>query len=116
VVDLIIALTNRLDAMDKVPFQKTREVQMGRTKFKVTMGIMPDYTFPGPGIRVDGVTEGKPAQLAGIVAGDVIVKVGDMDIKDMADYMKLLGSLEPGNERIVFIRRGEEDLSMPIVF
>lgn len=116
VVDLIISLTNRLDTMPKMPFQKTKEAQMGRTKFKVTMGIMPDYTFPGPGIRVDGVTDGKPAALAGLKAGDIIVKVGDADIKDMADYMKMLGGLEPGTQSIVHIRRGEEDMSLPIVF
>lgn len=116
VIDLIIHLVNRLDTMPKLGFQKTKEQQMGRTKFKVTMGIMPDYTYSGVGVKVDGVTEDKPAFKAGVLAGDIILKVGDMDIKDMADYMKLLGSLEPGAERIVLVQRGDVQLSLPIIF
>lgn len=30
------------------------------------MGIMPDYVYDGKGLRVDGVSEGKPAYLAGV--------------------------------------------------
>lgn len=116
VIDLIINLVDRLDTMPKLEFQKTKEQQMGRTKFKVTMGIMPDYTFSGTGVKVDGVSDDKPAFKAGIKAGDIILKVGEMEIKDMADYMKLLGSLEPGDQREVVLKRGDEQITLSITF
>ena len=30
-------------------------------KFKVTLGIMPDYLYDGKGLRIDGVTKNKTA-------------------------------------------------------
>lgn len=116
ITDFLIHLINRLDTFPKQTFQKTKEMQMGRTRFNVTFGIMPDYAFSGEGIKVDGVTDDKPAFKAGIKAGDIIVKVGDADIKEMGDYMKLLSSLNPGDERIVTVKRGEELLQLPIKF
>jgi len=116
VIELIINLVNQMDTIPKMEFQKTKEKQMGRTKFKVTMGIMPDYTFSGIGLKVDGVSDDKPAFNAGIKAGDIIVQVGDMEIKDMGDYMKLLGSLEKGDQRVVTVKRGEEKIQLNITF
>ena len=44
----------------KLAFTKTREaMQMGRRSFSVSLGIMPDYTFSGTGVRADGISEGK---------------------------------------------------------
>jgi hypothetical protein len=116
VLEFIAALIDRLDTLPKQQFQKTREMQMGRTRFKVTLGIMPDYTYPGPGIRVDGVTDGKPAYEAGIQAGDIVLSLADTEITDMGSYMKLLGELEPGRETFVVIKRGEEELKLPVKF
>ncbi|MDX5320466.1 MAG: M20/M25/M40 family metallo-hydrolase [Bacteroidota bacterium] len=116
VIEFILNMVHQLDTMPKLVYQKTKEPQMGRTKFKVTMGIMPDYTFSGEGVKVDGVSDDKPAFNAGIKAGDIIIRVGDMDIKDMSDYMKLLGSLNPGDQRLVKVQRGEEILELNITF
>ena len=60
------------------------------TPFKVTLGIMPDYTFSGAGVRADGVTEGRPASKAGLKAGDVIIKLGETVVSSMETYMQAL--------------------------
>jgi len=39
-----------------------------------------------------------------------------MEIKDMGDYMKLLGSLEKGDQRVVTVKRGEEKIQLNITF
>ncbi len=116
VIELIINVINYCDSIAKPEFTKTREKQMGRTRFKVTMGIMPDYAFAGPGLRVDGVSEGKPAEKAGIKPGDVILKVGDMEITDMGAYMRMLSEMEEGTQTTVTVRRGEEELTLDIQF
>ena len=38
-------LVSATDNTPKLAFTKTREVHTGRSSFKVSLGIMPDYTF-----------------------------------------------------------------------
>ena len=56
--------------------------------FTVTLGIMPDYTFNGNGVRADGIVDGKIAQKAGIKAGDIITAFDDNTSSDLTSYMK----------------------------
>jgi S1-C subfamily serine protease len=86
------------------------------TPFKVTLGIMPDYTFSGNGVRADGVTEGRPAAKAGLKAGDVIVQLGDNTITSLDNYMKALNSFKKGDKTTVKFRRGSETLQATIEF
>jgi S1-C subfamily serine protease len=82
----------------KLAFTKTREAASGgRNSFKVSLGVMPDYTFSGNGLRVDGVTEGKLAQRTGIRAGDVIIQIGDYKFSDVQTYMQTLGKFNKGD-------------------
>jgi len=55
------------------------------------MGIMPDYTYTGTGVRVDGVSDGRPAQQAGLKTGDVILQLGNYATSDMEAYMQATG-------------------------
>src|SRR4030095_4120013 len=84
----------------KLAFTKTRETQTTSSLRSggVTMGIMPDYTFAGTGIRCDGVTDGRPAQKAGLRAGDIIIKVGEYNISSMDSYMQTLGKFQKGEK------------------
>jgi aminopeptidase YwaD len=71
VVKYIYNVIDGTNKKGKLAFTKTRETQqMGKSSFKVTLGIMPDYTYSGSGVRVDGISEGKIAQKVGIKAGD----------------------------------------------
>jgi S1-C subfamily serine protease len=53
------------------------------TRFTVSMGIMPDYTYSSGGVRVDGVSEGRPAQKAGLKAGDIVTQLGDYKVSSV---------------------------------
>ncbi len=101
---------------EKLAFTKTREVSMGRTSFKVTMGLMLDYTFAGPGIFVEGVSSGKPAEKAGILKGDIILQLGEYAIPDVENYMKALGKFDKGQTTTVKLKRGNQELILPVVF
>ena len=85
-------------------------------KFKVTLGIMPDYAYSGEGVRADGVSEGRPAFKAGLKAGDVIIQLGDYKTADMMQYMKALGKFKKGETTKVKIKRGNEVLDLPLTF
>ena len=69
---------------EKLAFTKTRETQMATSaRFSVTLGIMPDYTFAGAGVRVDGVSDNRPAQKAGLQTGDIITSLGDIKVTSL---------------------------------
>lgn len=94
---------------DKPAFTKTKDVSPGRSPFRVSLGVMPDYAFPGPGLRLDGVSEGKPAAAAGLQRGDIILQVGDMPILNVNDYMAALQKLNKGQSvSVVYKRAGME--------
>ncbi|MBC7867327.1 MAG: M28 family peptidase, partial [Gloeobacteraceae cyanobacterium ES-bin-316] len=109
----ILTLTNE---MDKLAFTKTREVSMTRTSFKVTMGLMLDYTFTGPGIYVEGVSSGRPAEKAGVLKGDIITQLGEYKITDVEAYMQALNKFEKGQPAKITLKRGDKELILPVVF
>ena len=66
------------------------------SNFKVTLGVMPDYSYSGKGLKIDGVSKARPAEAAGIQAGDVILKLAGKEIGTIYDYMEILGEHEKG--------------------
>lgn len=117
VLKLIVKIIESNQTQGKLAFLKTKSKQQaGRSAFKVTMGVMPSYSSTAVGLQVDGVTEGKPAQKAGIKTGDIIVQLGDYEIKDVYSYMDALGKFEKGQTVQAKVKRGEEVLTLPITF
>ncbi|MCW3119149.1 MAG: family metallo-hydrolase, partial [Chitinophagaceae bacterium] len=101
----------------KLAFTKTRETQSATTaRFSVTLGIMPDYTFPGSGVRCDGVSEGRPANKAGLKTGDVIIQLGDYSVTSVENYMQVLGKFKKGDKTKVKYKRGNEVLESDVQF
>ena len=112
-IENIIAQTNE---MPKLTFTKTREVSMGRSSFKVSLGIMPDYTFTGNGVMVDGVSENRPAIKAGIQTGDVLMQLGDHKFSDVQTYMDALNKFNKGESTKVKLMRGKETMEFMVTF
>lgn len=110
IMDYIMQLIQAIDGADsKLAFTKTNDNNNEDTpRFKVTLGVVPDYGFDGKGMRIDGVSEGKPAKKSGMMAGDVVIKIGPHDVTDMMGYMKALSRFTKGEKATVtFLRNGE---------
>jgi aminopeptidase YwaD len=117
VIDYIYSLIEKENKENhKLAFTKTRETQTASARFSVTMGIMPDYTFAGTGVRVDGVSDGRPAQKAGLLAGDVIVQLGDYNVTSLDNYMEALGKFKKGDAAVVKFKRGNETIEKQVQF
>jgi Zn-dependent M28 family amino/carboxypeptidase len=111
----VIAAADKLD--QKLVFTKTRETQTTTSaRFSVSLGIMPDYTFSGTGVRADGVSEGRPAAKAGLKTGDIITKLGDHKINTLENYMQALGKFKKGEKTTVEFKRGNENLKATVEF
>jgi aminopeptidase YwaD len=117
---IIQQITSVIEALNNKPrlsFTKTRETQTTTSaRFSVSMGIMPDYTYAGTGVRADGVSEGKPAQKAGLKAGDIIVQLGDYNISSMETYMQSLGKFKKSDKTKVKFKRGNETMEAMVEF
>jgi S1-C subfamily serine protease len=104
------------ESLPKMKFLTTKNTEEGKSSFKVTLGIMPDYTFEGKGLRVDGVTKGKSADAAGLLQGDLIVQLGEIKINDINDYMKALSKFNKGESTEVTISRVGKEMKMKVTF
>jgi len=117
IVKHILSLIENFNNQDRLAFAKTREAQTSTaTRFSVSLGIMPDYTYAGAGVRADGVTEGRPAEKAGIKTGDIILQLGTHTISSMENYMQALGSFKKGDSTKVKFKRGTQTMEATVVF
>jgi hypothetical protein len=117
IVKYITRLVARSSKEPKLAFTKTREQQTTTSaRFTVSMGIMPDYTFSGNGVKVDGVSEGRAAQKAGLKAGDVVTKLGEFNVSSVEAYMQALSKFKKGDATKVKVKRGNDELEFDIVF
>lgn len=116
VIGLAVKVIDALDSKPKLSFQETKANKEDTPRFKVTLGIMPDYTWEGEGVHVDGVTDGKPASVAGLQKGDIIVKLGDFPVKNIQDYMKALSKFTKGDTTKVTVKRGTTEITSNVTF
>ena len=116
----IIRFSERLivevDDDGELEFTKTKDESENTPRFKVTLGVVPDYLFDGDGMRIDGVSEGKAAQAAGMEKGDIVIQLGDSTITDMMSYMRALSAFQKGDSTKVIFKRGDEEITQPVVF
>jgi len=104
---MILELVSTNEKPQYVAVQMPRQQAGGRSA-RVTMGTIPDFGEQVQGMKLGGVREGGPAAKAGLQAGDVIVKLGRVEIKSLYDFTYALGELKPGDEVEVVFKRGTE--------
>ena len=117
IVNYIYSLIKESASYGKLAFSKTREQQTSTSaRFSVSLGIMPDYSFTGNGVRVDGVSDGRPAKSVGLMAGDVLIKLGSSSISSVESYMQVLSKYKKGDSAELTILRGKEEKKFNITF
>lgn len=117
ITDYMLAIIEALDDKGTLVFTKTKDNEDRKAAaFKVTLGVMPDYVYDGEGMRIDGVTEGRPAQLAGLEKGDIIIQMGDIAVKDIYDYMEGLSKFKKGDATKVKVLRGKKVVEKKVQF
>ena len=116
VVHLVERIVLSLDTEEKLAFIKTNDSSGDSPRFSVSLGVVPDYLYDGKGMRIDGVSDGKPAQAAGMQKGDIVMKLGDSTIVDMMSYMRALSAFKNGDLAVVEYKRGEALKAVQIKF
>jgi hypothetical protein len=117
IIKFITSVVEKANNKGQLAFTKTREIPMSsKSSFKVSLGIMPDYTYSGEGVRADGVTDGKLAQRVGIKAGDIILQIGDYSFSDMQSYMGTLNKFSKGDAARIKVKRSNKEIFFDVVF
>lgn len=115
VSNYIFNVISDLDDNGKLAFRKTKS-EKEQVRFKVGLGVIPDYMYDGKGMRVDGVSEDKPAIKAGIQKGDIVIQLGDKKVTDMMSYMKALAVFKKGDKTTVVVTRKGKEVKADIQF
>jgi len=114
--DYIFEIISDLNDNGKLAFRKTKNESEETPRFKVGLGVVPDYLFDGKGMRIDGTREDTPAYSAGLQKGDVVIKLGDSAVTDMMSYMRALSVFEKGNKARIIVKRGKEMIKTEVQF
>lgn len=86
------------------------------TSFKVVMGLAPSYVDDGnPGMKVDGVSSEGPADIAGMRAGDRILRIGDASVSNIYDYMAATRNNRAGDEVQVVVSRDGKEVTLKVI-
>lgn len=90
-----------------LPSRPPREQPLNQGELKTYLGSIPEYGSDTNGVQLAGVRDGSPAALAGLRAGDVIIKLATNAIRTIEDLTAALGAQKPGDEvEIVVLRAG----------
>lgn len=84
------------------------------TTSRVWVGTVPDFAGEVDGYKLGGVTEGSPADKAGLKAGDIIKSFGNKKISNIYDFTYALGDFVPGDKVEIIALRGEEEIKVEI--
>jgi hypothetical protein len=114
--DYIYTIISDLDDNGELAFRKTKNESEETPRFKVGLGVVPDYLYDGQGMRIDGTREDTPAFAAGLQKGDVVLKLGDSTITDMMSYMRALSVFDNGDEADITLKRGDEMIETKVKF
>ena len=116
VVKYVYDVASAIDNSDTKPdYISVERKDTGRmTGTRVYVGTVPDFAGDVDGYKLGGVTDGSPAAIAGLQAGDIIIQFGEKKISNIYDFTYALGNYVPGDLVNVLVKRGEETLIFEI--
>lgn len=88
------------------------QLREGRVSAGRAIGMSLERTEAG--LEVSSVTPGLPAEMGGLLAGDVIISLNRQRISDINGYDREAEGFEPRREAVFGVRRGERTLELRI--
>ena len=90
-----------------LPSRPPRAERADERSVSTYLGSIPEYGVNSEGVQLAGVMDGSPAALAGLRAGDVIIRLASKNIQSIEDLTTALGAQKAGDEvEIVALRAG----------
>ena len=83
---------------------------------EITPELAESFRLPNvSGALIAGVMHGSPADKAGIKPGDVLLAIGNHEVKDAQEMLALIASLTPGQSSPFHIRRANQESNITVV-
>lgn len=107
-------IIEELEAYEKLDFKETISNQQSVARFNVSLRVMPDYVFDGDGMKADQIIKGGPADLAGLLDGDIIIQIDELKVNDVYSYMEALSKYNEGDTIKVLVIRETKKLEFEV--
>src|SRR5215813_3986005 len=116
IIEFVEQLVLAVDGISERPvYAVAKSDSTGRaTGFRVYLGAIPNYADANDGLLLDGVRDDSPAAMAGLKAGDKIVKLAGHDVRNVYDYTYALGEMKAGQEYEVEVLRAGDRMKLKI--
>ena len=111
VVDVLEHLVIELAKAETRPdyIENKKWISVGRhAGGRPRIGLIPDLNYSGEGFLLLAIEQNSPAHHAGLMAGDLILKVNQTDVVTRKDFWKVIDSLKPKTKISITYRRGKE--------
>jgi hypothetical protein len=80
------------------------------------LGTIPDFGGkPGPGVLIQGVRKGSPAEAAGLRAGDRLIEFDGVAIANLEEYAALLFGAHTGQRVVIVVLRDGERIAVEAI-
>jgi C-terminal processing protease CtpA/Prc len=87
----------------------------GREQLRAYLGTIPDYAQEVEGVKLSGVRKGGPGEKGGLQGGDIIVQLGEQQIKNIYDYTYSLDAVKIGKPVDIVVMRDGKRLKLTVV-
>ncbi len=117
-VDRLLSLVRSITG--PLPWIKIGESEAGNEttgegNHNTWLGTMPDFTAGIVGYKIGGVFDASPAAAAGLAKGDVLVRFGGREVRDLATFTTALRAFNPGEPVEITLLRGGRSLNFTVV-
>ena len=113
-IDFSEKVLQRVASMPERPeFTRIQRSPRGRGGMAY-LGVVPDYSENDGGIRISEVNEGGPADKGGMIANDIITKMGEVAVPDIQGLSAGLRKYKPGTKVKVIVKRGDKEETLEI--
>ena len=96
--------------------EKTEKKYESNAKLKVDLGVSFDDHFDGVGLLIKDLNPDDLAKSIGLQKGDIIIQIGDYEIKNRTDYLKALSRFNKGNTTTIIIDRNNKEIETEVTF
>jgi Tol biopolymer transport system component/Zn-dependent M28 family amino/carboxypeptidase len=117
VAKLMGLITRSLASGNEIPNfirQESKPKQASRGGLRAYLGSVPSYGDDVVGVKLSDVTAGGPADIAGLLANDIIVGLAGKKVENIYDYTAIIDALKIGQETTIVVTRDGSEVTLKI--
>jgi hypothetical protein len=90
------------------------EKDTARVSISAYLGTIPDYDGENKGVKLNGVSEGSPAEKGGLKGGDVVIGFAGKPVATIYDYTQYLSRQKPGDTVDIKVKRDGKEVVLKV--